>query len=121
MCDKYCARCLYFNRDVQCCDYIFEVGKQRGCESGEKCTKRNTGSKSRKKAIVLNAEVTTEYRRKKKEEYERRMTLYLQGLSDKSIAEALGMSKGGVESWRRANMLPPNFDSAHRQINRGNA
>lgn len=34
--------------------------------------------------------------------------LYRQGLTDKEIAEALGLPQGSIYSWRQRNSLPPN-------------
>lgn len=41
------------------------------------------------------------------EEHQRRLNLYRQGLSDSKMAKALGMSKGGIRTWRETYKLLP--------------
>lgn len=38
-----------------------------------------------------------------------RMKLYQMGFSDKEIAERIGLTRSGVESWRLRNRLPSNW------------
>ena len=49
-----------------------------------------------------------------KEDHEKRMALYGQGLSDREIGEKLHLSYATIAYWRRINGLPSN--SEHRRI-----
>lgn len=39
-------------------------------------------------------------------EHERRLELYRQGLNDREIGEAVGMTASGIKGWRRRHGLP---------------
>lgn len=42
--------------------------------------------------------------------HQQRLALYNQGLSDREIAEAVGMSEDGIRQWRKRWGLKPNYD-----------
>ncbi|MFW5794906.1 MAG: terminase gpP N-terminus-related DNA-binding protein [Bacillota bacterium] len=44
----------------------------------------------------------------KKKKHNKRLELYKKGLSDREIAEKVGLSKAGIASWRYRNKLPAN-------------
>lgn len=132
LCDSYCEKCVFFQRNDYSCGYIFDVGHPRGCPPGEGCDKRETSQEKKKKmTLLLKANLakkfenegikngsSRKYLRISQEEEDMRMQLYRSGYSDLQIGMVLGTSKGAITKWRHTRKLPANFDNCHRKINK---
>ena len=130
VCDAYCEKCVYYQNTSFTCNYIFFEDRSRGCPPGTGCDKRMTRSEYRKRmsispkpikakkpqnAVRKNGENQVRVRISAEENI-RRMELYKSGLSDRQIAEAIGVAKNTICRWRVVRNLPANFDCAHRKI-----
>lgn len=130
VCDAYCEKCVYYQNTSFTCNYIFFEDRSRGCPPGTGCDKRTTRSEYRKRMSIslkpIKARKPRNEVRKNGEkqvgvrisadENIRRMELYKSGLSDRKIAEAIGVAKNTISRWRKVRNLPANFDSSHRYI-----
>jgi hypothetical protein len=105
--NEYCKSCVYCKGVYfKFCDYRLIAGKGRPCPAGEGCTVRKLkeGTASMKppgrppafdKDIALN--------------------FYNGGMSDKEIAEPLGVAENKICNWRTKAKLPIN--SSHKAVN----
>lgn len=129
ICDSYCHKCVYYQRNSASCNFIFEVGRSRGCPPGTGCVERLTSREIKKRVFALKVVPAkkSEIKERKYEvlrgsikidpkEEESRLQLYRSGYSDLEIGTRLGTSKGAIAKWRRARNLPANFDNKHQRI-----
>lgn len=130
VCDAYCEKCVYYQNTSFTCNYIFFEDRSRGCPPGTGCDKRTTRSEYRRRMSIslkpIKARKPRNEVRKNGEnqvgvrisadENIRRMELYKSGLSDRKIAEAIGVAKNTISRWRKVRNLSANFDCAHRKI-----
>lgn len=90
--EKYCNGCSYYD-DLGYCEYILKTGKRRPCAFGEGCTEHTNPHLYEKKV----ERVKINYLQVKK--------LFLEGKTDKQIAEIIGNTAKAVTSWRHRNGL----------------
>jgi len=108
--DDNCLNCIYYGMSIRNCDYFEIEGKLRGCPGGDKCSKKVEKSKRKKrntKSFVINI-YPEERRLRNKENSDRRLKLWEDGMTDAEIANAEGMSLKGVAGWRRGMGLTAN-------------
>ena len=89
------------------CCYFLDTGKRRPCPGGKGCTVRKTEASSRRKRVMT--EQAMAQMRIKKARDEERMALYRQGLSDRAIAQKLGLTSSTIRIWRVDQGLPTNI------------
>ena len=106
-----CRSCYYRGKNEYGCNYLSVVGHSRGCPV-KGCTKYKFSSKRAEKEVRPPQAKETEVHvgiTAKKGRYEQRMELYQQGLTDPEIAREMGISKGAVAHWRKAQGMPSNY------------
>lgn len=86
--DPWCSKCIYYGRNTRTCDYILMEDTRRPCPPGAGCTARRTSKKVRK---VGKPRWDTELGR----------LLWLDGKSDREIAEEMGVATNTVLHQRK--------------------
>lgn len=88
-CDAYCEGCYYYGPAHRTCDYWEKEDKLRGCPAGAGCDKKITEKEHRKMSF------------EGKWDKDAGKQMWLQGKSDKEIAEAFGVSSTAVYQIRK--------------------
>ena len=86
--DPWCSKCIYYGRNTRTCDYILVEDQRRPCPAGAGCTARRT---SKKVSKVGKPRWDTELGR----------LLWLDGKSDREIAEEMGVATNTVLHQRK--------------------
>ena len=94
--------CAYKGTNTDTCDYILITGKRRGCPAGPLC-KRYKPINARNRKVP---QLPSTFKKDRSGLYTAFETMYAEGFSDREIAEALGVSRDTVSSWRRKERLP---------------
>lgn len=89
MAESYCLSCIYYGKSTNTCDYILIEDRCRPCPGGKGCTARRTKKDVKK---VMD---------KPKWDTELGMQMWLEGKSDKEIAEHFGIHHSTVSRIRR--------------------
>lgn len=100
MCKR--TSCAYFGTNTHTCDYILITGQRRGCPGGHLCKRYKSVNARRRKVPQLSST----FKKERSGLYTAFETMYAEGFSDVQIAEALGVSRDTVSSWRRKERLP---------------
>lgn len=100
MCKR--ASCAFFDTNTNTCDYILITGQRRGCPAGPMC-KRYKPLNARKRKVP---QLPSTFKKERSGLFTAFETMYAEGFSDVQIAEALGVSRDTVSSWRRKERLP---------------
>lgn len=100
MCTR--SSCAFFGTNTKTCDYILITGKRRSCPPGPLCTKYKPVNARHRKVPQL----PSTFKKDRSGLYTAFETMYEEGFSDQKIAEALGVSRNTVASWRRKERLP---------------
>lgn len=100
MCKR--TSCAYYATNTHTCDYILITGKRRGCPGGPLCKKYKSLNARHRKVPQL----PSTFKKERSGLYTAFETMYEEGFSDKQIADALGVSRDTVSSWRRKERLP---------------
>lgn len=100
MCKR--TSCAYYATNTHTCDFYLITGKRRGCPAGPLC-KRYKPVKARKREMPP---LPSTFKKDRSGLYTAFETMYEEGFSDREIAEALGVSRDTVSSWRRKERLP---------------
>lgn len=117
MCKR--TSCAYFGTNTHTCDFILITGQRRGCPAGPMC-KRYKSVNARKRKVP---QLPSTFKKDRSGLYTAFETMYAEGFSDREIAEALGVSRDTVSSWRRKERLPnqatrKKIMQAHEQLAR---
>lgn len=94
--------CAYFGTNTHTCDYILITGQRRGCPAGPLCNRYKPLNARHRKVPQL----PSTFKKDRSGLYTAFETMYEEGFSDKQIADALGVSRDTVSSWRRKERLP---------------
>lgn len=100
MCKR--TSCAYFGTNTHTCDYILITGKRRGCPAGPLCEKYKSLNARHRKVPQL----PSTFKKDRSGLFTAFETMYEEGFSDMQIAEALGVCRDTVSSWRRKERLP---------------
>ena len=100
MCKR--TSCAYFGTNTKTCDYILITGQRRGCPGGHLCNRYKPLNARHRKVPQL----PSTFKKDRSGLYTAFETMYAEGFSDREIAEALGVSRDTVSSWRRKERLP---------------
>lgn len=100
MCKR--TSCAYYAANTNTCDYILITGQRRGCPGGPLCKKYKPLNARHRKVPQL----PSTFKKDRSGLYTAFETMYAEGFSDKQIADALGVSRDTVSSWRRKERLP---------------
>lgn len=100
MCKR--TSCAYFGTNTKTCDYILITGQRRGCPGGRLCERYKSVNARHRKIPQLSST----FKKERSGLYTAFETMYAEGFSDVQIAEALGVSRDTVSSWRRKERLP---------------
>ena len=87
---KDCRGCMYLSLSVGSCDYILIEDKRRPCPGGKGCTVRKDGVRPQHE----------EARKKPKWDTEMGKQLWKAGKTDEEIANAMGVTRDAVSSYR---------------------
>lgn len=94
--------CAFKGTNTDTCDYILVTGKRRGCPAGPLCLRYKPVTVKERKVPQL----PSTFKKERSGLYTAFETMYAEGFSDVQIAEALGVSRDTVSSWRRKERLP---------------
>ena len=94
--------CAFKGTNTDTCDYILVTGKRRGCPAGPLCLRYKPVTAKERKVPQL----PSTFKKERSGLYTAFETMYEEGFSDKQIADALGVSRDTVSSWRRKERLP---------------
>ena len=100
MCKR--TSCAFYGTNTHTCDYILITGQRRGCPGGRLC-ERYKPLNARKRKVP---QLPSTFKKDRSGLYTAFETMYEEGFSDREIAEALGVSRDTVSSWRRKERLP---------------
>lgn len=100
MCKR--ASCAFFGTNTKTCDFILITGQRRGCPAGRQCERYKPVNARHRKVPQL----PSTFKKERSGLYTAFETMYAEGFSDKQIADALGVSRDTVSSWRRKERLP---------------
>lgn len=139
-CPKGCRGCLFLSHN--CCDFIGMTGTARMkiCKPGVDCTVKAT-TKKRKEEIMaiygktrqgkeqeahkrggrnraVNCERKHTGRHRKFDQMEAWKMYENERMSDRAIAERLGVKENTIAKWRWRNGYPPNRSNAHTLLER---
>lgn len=87
-CPKDCIYLQNVHGEIMCCSYILNTSKMRGCDPGPGC-KRYVGMRKRPNRRKPGWDTATGKR------------MWLEGKSDREIADALGVRRDTVGEYRR--------------------
>ena len=107
---KRCAECRYGDVYYKCCDYLGKTGTPRitVCKPGNDCTVfEPKAGEAQHESNFVNAKSFTKPRKRIGFDREQALAMYRDGMHDRQIAEALGVSKSVIFSWRSGAELPP--------------
>lgn len=123
VCDSRCRKCRYYGMSASTCDYILITCKPRGCPAGKDCIRFEEGSRKDENHKIQERIVKDKQARSylfltsskgkggrppiSKKEHKARMDLYKQHMSDRAIANELGLSPSTILEWRKKHNLPP--------------
>lgn len=106
----YCEGCRHLGMTgyEKTCDYLLDTGTRRPCPAGEGCTEHTAKSpkKEYSRAPQPGDFILSGRKEYKKLDKDKARELYDQGLSDRKIADALGVHKDTVAAWRKKEGLP---------------
>ena len=94
VCTDRCALCFFRGRSTGTCDYIFVMGIRRPSLPGKDCT------------VYLSRKEGEEILRKPKWDTEAGRKMWLDGKTDKQIADALGTTDRAVNLYRYRKWIP---------------
>lgn len=101
--DNLCKRRCIYKWGAGYCDYIGQTGHKRPCPI-QGCTVCVTSAQARKKkSISFASRPKPDY-----EMHQQRTAMWLQGMTDKEMADELGIKRATVTKWRKRMGYPAN-------------